>query len=48
MTDTILTGAPQRGATAQDGLAAVRTLAAIQQSLSTGDEVDVAGFVGAV
>jgi predicted dehydrogenase len=46
--DTILNGAPQRGATAEDGLAAVRTLAAIQQSLRTGDEVEVAGFVGAV
>jgi predicted dehydrogenase len=46
--DTILTGARQVGADAQDGLAAVRTLAAIQHSLSTGDEVEVAGAVGAV
>jgi predicted dehydrogenase len=46
--DTILTGAPQVGADAEDGLAVVRTLAAIQHSLATGDEVEVAGFVGAV
>jgi predicted dehydrogenase len=46
--DTILNGAPQVGADARDGLAVVRTLAAIQHSLTTGDEVQVAGFVGAV
>jgi predicted dehydrogenase len=46
--DTIVTGAPQVGADAEDGPAVVRTLAAIQHSLTTGDEVEVAGFVGAV
>jgi predicted dehydrogenase len=46
--DTILTGAPQVGADAEDALAVVRTLAAIQHSVTTGDEVEVAGFVGAV
>ena len=46
--DTILTGAPQAGADAQDGLAVVRTLAAIDRSLRTGEAVrpaDVAGRV---
>jgi predicted dehydrogenase len=46
--DTILNGAPQRGADAHDGLAAVRTLVAIQRSLDSGEEVEVAGIVGAV
>jgi predicted dehydrogenase len=40
--DTILTGAPQRGADARDGLAVVRTLAAIDRSLTTDDTVKVA------
>ena len=40
--DTILTGAPQTGATAQDGLAVTRVLEAIDRSLSTGDTVRLA------
>lgn len=40
--DTILSGAPQAGAGATDGLAAVRTLAAIERSVSTGDTVRLA------
>jgi predicted dehydrogenase len=39
--DTILTGAPQAGANAQDGLAVVRALTAIERSLSTGETVAV-------
>jgi predicted dehydrogenase len=46
--DTILNGAPQAGADAEDGLAAVRTLAAIDRSLSTGETVKVADVAGAV
>jgi len=46
--DTILTGAPQAGADAHEGLAVVRTLAAIDRSLSTGDTVKVADLAGAV
>lgn len=39
--DTILTGAPQLGANAHDGLAALKTLAAIERSLDTGETVPV-------
>jgi predicted dehydrogenase len=39
--DTILSGAPQLGADAEDGLAAIRSLAAIERSVSTGEAVDV-------
>lgn len=46
--DTILTGAPQTGAGAQDGLAVVRTLAAIDRSLTTGETVAVADVAGAI
>jgi predicted dehydrogenase len=45
---TILDGAPQQGADARDGLAAVRALAAIQASLATGEEITLDGFSGAV
>jgi predicted dehydrogenase len=40
--DTILTGAPQLGADAEDGLAALRALTAIDRSLSTGETVQLA------
>jgi predicted dehydrogenase len=46
--DTILNDAPQVGADARDGLAAVRTLAAIERSVSTGDTVNVIDAAGAV
>ena len=39
---TILDGAPQAGAGAEDGLAVARVLAAIERSLSTGDAVALA------
>jgi predicted dehydrogenase len=39
--DTILTGAPQLGADADDGLAALRALTAIDRSLSTGEKVEL-------
>jgi predicted dehydrogenase len=39
--DTILTGAPQLGATVEDGLAAMLVMDAIEQSVETGERVDV-------
>ena len=46
--DTVRGAAPQRGADARDGLAVVQTLVAIQRSLDTGEEVELAGIVGVV
>jgi predicted dehydrogenase len=46
--DSILTGAAQTGADADDGLSAVRALAAINRSLGTGATVRVADVTGAV
>ena len=46
--DTILDGAPQTGAGAQDGLAVARALAAIDRSLATGETVALADVAGAV
>ena len=40
---TILDGAPQQGATAEDGLAALRVLDAIERSAATGRRVAPAG-----
>ena len=39
--DTILTGAPQLGADAGDGLAALRVLTAIDRSLASGEKVEL-------
>jgi predicted dehydrogenase len=46
--DTILNGAPQRGANIHDGLASVRAMAAIAESVRTGEAVRVTDMVGAV
>lgn len=46
--DTILHGTPQHGATIQDGVAAVRTLAAISRSVESGAWVSVADVTGGV
>jgi predicted dehydrogenase len=46
--DTILDGAPQAGANAEDGLAAVRALVAIGRSLETGEAVALADVSGPV
>ena len=46
--DTILTGAPQRGANIDDGLASVRAMAAIAESARTSRAVRVADMQGAV
>ena len=44
--DTILAGAPQTGATAGDGAAAIRGLVAISQSVESGDWVRLADVTG--
>ena len=46
--DTILHGAPQLGADVEDGLAAVRAMVAIDESLRTGESVCLADARGAV
>jgi predicted dehydrogenase len=46
--DTILTGAPQRGATIDDGVHAMRALASIARSSETGEWVRLADIRGAV
>lgn len=46
--DTILHGAPVQGATAEDGLAAVRALVAIARSAETGQPVRLADATGGV
>ena len=46
--DTILNGAPQRGANIEDGLASVRAMAAIAEAARTGKAVRVADMQGAV
>lgn len=46
--ETILHGAPQRGAGVADGLAAVRAMVAIAQSASTGQAVRLADATGSV
>ncbi|UDL93810.1 Gfo/Idh/MocA family oxidoreductase [Lichenihabitans sp. PAMC28606] len=46
--DSVLTGARQRGATIEDGLASVRAMAAIAESVRTGQAVAVPSMNGAV
>ncbi len=46
--DSVLNGAPQRGADVEDGLASVRAMAAIAQSVRTGEAVAVPTQRGAV
>ncbi len=45
---TVLTGAPLRGAGVEDGLSAIRVLAAISRSTKTGETVAVQDFAGAI
>ena len=45
---TVLDGAPQRGATIEDGLASVRAMAAIAESVRTSKTVAVSTMMGAV
>jgi predicted dehydrogenase len=46
--DTILHGAPQRGANIDDGVAAMRAMAAIARSVETGEKMRLADVTGAV
>ncbi len=46
--ETILHGAPQRGATIDDGIAAVRAMVAIARSVETGEAVRLADVTGSV
>ena len=46
--DTILHGAPQQGATVEDGVAAMRALVAIARSVERGDKVMLAEVTGGV
>lgn len=46
--DTILQGAPQRGATAEDGAAALRALVAIARSVETGERVRLSDVSGGI
>ncbi|TIV22865.1 MAG: gfo/Idh/MocA family oxidoreductase, partial [Mesorhizobium sp.] len=46
--DTVLNGAPQRGATVDDGLASIRAMAAIARSVESGERVALASVTGAV
>lgn len=46
--DTILNGAPQHGATVEDGVAAMRALVAIARSVESGEAVELADVRGSV
>lgn len=46
--DTILTGAPQRGATVDDGTAALRTLVAMARSVESGEKIRIGDATGGV
>jgi predicted dehydrogenase len=46
--DAVLTGRPSRGATAEDGVASVRTMAAVAQSVREGRPVALAEAIGPV
>jgi predicted dehydrogenase len=48
LADSVLNGAPLAGADVDDGLAAVRALAAIARSAETGESVEVAAVAGVV
>ncbi|RWG08528.1 MAG: gfo/Idh/MocA family oxidoreductase, partial [Mesorhizobium sp.] len=48
LADTVLNGAPQRGATVEDGLASIRAMVAIARSVESGQRVELAGVTGAV
>ena len=48
LADTVLTGVPLQGADAEDGLSAMRVLAAISRSTETGETVPVEDFVGVI
>ena len=48
LADTVLHGAPMRGADVTDGLASIRAMVAIARSAETGARVELASVTGAV
>ncbi|MDQ6435278.1 Gfo/Idh/MocA family oxidoreductase [Mesorhizobium sp. LHD-90] len=46
--DTVLTGAPMRGADVEDGIASIRAMVAIARSVESGERVELASVTGAV
>jgi predicted dehydrogenase len=48
LADTVLTGAPMRGANVEDGIASIRAMVAIARSVETGERVELASVSGAV
>ncbi|TGW05440.1 gfo/Idh/MocA family oxidoreductase, partial [Mesorhizobium sp. M2D.F.Ca.ET.145.01.1.1] len=48
LADTVLTGAPMRGANVEDGIASIRTMVAIARSVVSGERVELASVSGAV
>ncbi|RUW64115.1 Gfo/Idh/MocA family oxidoreductase [Mesorhizobium sp. M7A.F.Ca.US.008.03.1.1] len=48
LADTVLNGAPMRGANVEDGIASIRAMVAIARSVETGERVELASVSGAV
>ncbi|KAA0697291.1 gfo/Idh/MocA family oxidoreductase [Neorhizobium sp. P12A] len=48
LADTVLNGAPMRGADVEDGIASIRAMVAIARSVGTGERVALASVTGAV
>jgi predicted dehydrogenase len=48
LADTVLTGAPMRGADVEDGIASIRAMVAIARSVETGGRVELASVTGSV
>jgi predicted dehydrogenase len=48
LADTLLDGAPMRGAGVEDGIASIRTMVAIARSAESGERVELASVTGAV
>ncbi|MBZ9722533.1 Gfo/Idh/MocA family oxidoreductase [Mesorhizobium sp. ESP6-5] len=48
LADTVLTGAPMRGANVGDGIASIRAMVAIARSVETGERIELASVSGAV
>jgi predicted dehydrogenase len=48
LADTVLNGAPMRGADIQDGIASIRAMVAIARSVETGERVELATVTGSV
>lgn len=48
LADTVLNGAPMRGADIEDGIASIRAMVAIARSVETGERVELATVTGSV